>query len=140
MRSYLKWLSTRELVTTSLTNGRHRSTNLKNLLEAGQHFVCAGNKRIPNQGQVTLGLKGLNEAKAIKSTFQVADVTRPLWSVGRICDEGFKITFDDKKAEVLDKKGRVVCTFDRQGGLYLSKLRLKTPNFRKSFRGPGPNP
>ena len=102
--------------------------------------MCVGNKRIPNQGQVTLGLKGLNKVKAIKSTFQVADVTRPLWSVGRICDEGFKIVFDDKKAEVPDKNGRVVCTFDRQGGLYLSKLRLKNPNFRKSFRGPGTKP
>ena len=102
--------------------------------------MCAGNRRIPNQGQVTLGLKGLNGAKTIKSTFQVADVTRPLWSVGRICDEGFRITFDDKKAEVLDKKGRVVCTFDRQGGLYLSKLKLRNPNFKKGFRRQGPEP
>ena len=105
---------------------------------AGQHFVCAGNKRIPNQGQVTLGLKGLNGAKTIKSTFQVADVTRPLWSVGRICDEGFRITFDDKKAEVIDQKGQVVCTFDRQGGLYLSKLKLKNPNLKRGFQRQGP--
>ena len=107
---------------------------------AGQHFVCAGNKRIPNQGQMTLNLKGPDGAKTIKSTFQVAQVTRPLWSVGRICDEGFKVTFDDQKAEVTDKNGKVVCRFDRHGGLYLSRLRLKNPNFKRSFRRQEPEP
>ena len=107
---------------------------------AGQHFVCAGNKRIPNKGQVTLGLKEPQGSKTIKSTFQVAQVTRPLWSVGKICDEGFKIIFDEQKAEVMDKQGKVVCKFDRQGGLYLSKLRLKNPNFKKSFHRQGAEP
>ena len=55
---------------------------------AGQHFICAGNKRIPKQGQMMLNLKGPDGAKTNKSTFQVAQVTRPLWSVGRICDNG----------------------------------------------------
>ena len=53
---------------------------------ARQHFVAAGGTRIPNEGQFTLQLRtGGRERKQgndIASTFQVAKVTRPLWSVG----------------------------------------------------------
>ena len=108
---------------------------------AGQHFVTAGNTRIPNQGQFTLALRtGESDRvknKEIRSTFQVADVTRPLWSVGRICDEGFAVTFDKNEALVKDAKGQVVCRFERRGGLYVSKLSLRNLAFKKGFRRQG---
>ena len=34
------------------------------------------------------------EGMKIKSTFQTAKVTRPLWSVGKICDEGLEVKFN----------------------------------------------
>ena len=107
---------------------------------AGQHFVCAGNRRTPNQGQATLGLEGTDGTKTIKSTFQVAGVTRPLWSVGGVRDEGFRATFDDKKAEVVDMNGRLICTFGRQWVLHLSKLKLKNHNPKRSFHRQVPKP
>ncbi len=55
--------------------------------------------------------------------FQIADVTRPLYSVGRICDAGCSVTFDKTKAVVV-KDGQTIATFDRQGGLYLADLEL----------------
>ena len=62
--------------------------------------------------------------------FQIAEVTRPLMSVGKICDEGLSVEFDKTKARVLDKNKREVCRFERQNGcLYVAKMRLKSPGF-----------
>ena len=46
-------------------------------------------------------------------------------SVGKICDNGMRVTFDDKKAFVRDAGGADVCVFERKpGGLYIAKFRL----------------
>ena len=96
---------------------------------AGQHFIAAGGARIPNEGQFTLELRSggmeKRQGKDIKSTFQVAKVTRPLWSVGRICDEGFDVRFTSCEAHVLTREGKEVCKFNRRGGLYIAELSLK---------------
>ena len=101
---------------------------------AGQHFVAAGGARIANEGQFKLRLRSggpaKGEGKDIESTFQVAKVTRPLWSVGRICDEGFSINFTQTQAVVQDKLGKAVCKFHRKGGLYVADLQLKSPAVR----------
>ena len=96
---------------------------------AGQHFVAAGGARIWNEGQFTLRVRsgglGRHEGKDINSTFQVAKVTRPLWSVGMICDEGFDVKFSKESAVVQTKEGKDVCKFQRKGGLYVTEFHLK---------------
>ena len=83
---------------------------------------------IPNLGQKSLNLcdhKGNN----VQSIFQIAAVTRPLMSVGRICDEGHEVTFNAAMAVVKDSNGTEICRFERQpGGLYVAKMKLKSPN------------
>ena len=105
---------------------------------AGQHFIAANNARIPNQGEFTLSLRGEAEqgkkGRAIKSTFQVANVTRPLWSVGRICDAGLEVKFNKDYASVLSREGKELCCFKLQGGLYLANLSLRNPLFRDLHR------
>ena len=63
----------------------------------------------------------------IKSVFQVAEITRPLMSVSRVCELGHKCIFDHEKAEVVAKNGKVLCTFRREGGLYVAEMKLKAP-------------
>ena len=64
----------------------------------------------------------------IASVFQIAQVTRPLMSVGRICDEGFDVLFTGDSADVRDKSGKSVVSSKRHdGGLYLAKMMLKQP-------------
>ena len=54
-------------------------------------------------------------------------------SVGKICDGGLFVNFSDSQADVVDKDGHVVCTFQRQpGGLYVARLRLKSPFGRQA--------
>ena len=64
----------------------------------------------------------------MQSVFQIAAVTRPLMSVGRICDEGHEITFNNICAFVRTKEGEELCKFTREpGGLYVARFKLRSP-------------
>ena len=102
--------------------GSHRS----------QKFIVGNGNKVPNEGQKCLNLETCkdesNEVNAIQSTFQVAKVTRPLMSVAKITDEDLTCTFDKKKAVVKDSNGKTICTFKREGGLYVCRMKLKAPS------------
>ena len=101
-----------------------------------QNFIGAGGHKMANRGEMALSLRTA-EGKSIDTTFQVADVTRPLWSVARICDAGFEVTFSKTGARVVNAKGKTICTFKRVGNLYKIKLDLKDPT-HESFTRRGP--
>ena len=97
-----------------------------------QQYIVGNGAEVPNEGQVTLNLEASGGGKGgggnlIKSIFQVAEITRPLMSVSRVCELGHKCVFDDEKAEVIAKNGTVLCTFRRKGGLYVAEMKLKAP-------------
>ena len=80
-----------------------------------------------NLGQSQLNLSDTTVGRDIQSVFQFAAVTRPLMSVGRICDEGHSITFDAVMAVVHAKDGSEVCRFQRNDSyLYVDKLKLRS--------------
>ena len=92
----------------------------------GQEFLMGDGGTLPNMGQSKLNLE--DSGRDIESVFQIAAVTRPLMSVGKICDEGHSITFDAVMAVVHSKGGDELCRFHRKdGGLYVAKLKLKSP-------------
>jgi hypothetical protein len=92
----------------------------------GQEFLMGDGGTIPNMGQSRLNLT--DNGSDIESIFQIAAVTRPLMSVGKICDEGHSVTFDSVMAVVRSKDGDELCRFHRKdGGLYVAKLTLKSP-------------
>ena len=108
--------------------------------KARQDFISAGVHKIPNRGELVLRLRSKGDGRRdITSTFQVAKVTRPLWSVARICDAGFEVEFTSTGAKVLNKKGKVMCSFDRVGNLYKAKLDIRNP-LHESFPRRGPKP
>ena len=81
------------------------------------------------------GTKEDGTINMVSSTFQIAKVTRPLMSVGHICDQGLNVVFDKSKAVVSDPKGVEICVFHRgESGLYIAKMKLKQP---LPFVGPG---
>ena len=95
----------------------------------GQCFIVGNGGRLDNKGQRSLNLEPLDDdSTPLKSCFQIAKVTRPLMSVGRICDNGMKVEFTHDKAIVINPEGAHVCAFERKpGGLYTCKFRLKNP-------------
>ena len=50
----------------------------------GQAYIAARHERIPNRGQQVLEVT-TNEGREKKALYQVAEVTRPLTSVGSTC-------------------------------------------------------
>ena len=83
-------------------------------------------RTIPNLGQSQLNLS--DEYRDTQSVIQIAAVTRPLMSVGRMCDEGHRILFTASSATVRSTDGSDLCKFTRSpGGLYIAKLKLRSP-------------
>ena len=105
-----------ELVGTHLVTPSPGSRN-------GCHFVSASGDRMKNRGEAKLKLGDPRAGTILTSTFQVADVTRALYSVSKMCDEGCIVTFDDKEG-VVTKDGKVVARFVREGGLYVAELQI----------------
>ena len=84
-----------------------------------------------NRGQMKLNMRADNGRKGrdVRTTFQVARVTRPL-SVSKICDAGMSMRFASTMAVIEDSKGKEVCRFLRKGGLYIASMKLRNPNYQ----------
>ena len=98
--------------------------------KSGQNFVVGDGGRLKNMGEWNLNLEAPknNGVNSVSSIFQVAKVTRPLMSVGHICDQGLNVVFDAVFAIVRDSGGTEVCRFTRgPSGLYTAKMKLKAP-------------
>ena len=95
----------------------------------GQNFVVGNGQKVPNEGQMVLNLETIlgGKRKDIRSTFQIAEVTRPLMSVSRICEHGFQCIFTKTEATIKDDQNNTVAVFQKQGGLYVTKMKLKAP-------------
>ena len=94
----------------------------------GQAFIVGNGSKVKNKGQVRLQMQTTNgKAQSLNSIFQVAEITRPLMSVSRICDQGLECLFTREGATIRTEKGEVVASFQREGGLYTATMRLKAP-------------
>ena len=89
----------------------------------GQGFIAANGSKILNLGEAKVGMKEPS-GKSISSTFQVAEVSRPLYSVSKICDEGCDVHFCATHASVI-KGGVEVARFPRERGLYVAEMVLQ---------------
>ena len=91
----------------------------------GQSFQMGDGGLVKNLGQKQLNLRDSAVGNDVQSIFQIAAVTRPLMSVGKICDEGQEILFNNTCAIVRSKEGEEFCKFyGEPGGLYVAKLKL----------------
>ena len=98
-----------------------------------QNFVVGNGQKVPNEGEITLNLA--MDGRPLQSTFQDAGVTRPLMSVGRVCDQGLDCLFSKSSAKILSAQGEVLAVFERDGGLYTSTMRLKAPKRSEGVGG-----
>jgi len=84
----------------------------------------ANGKTIENRGQAAITMKDPSTRATINSVFQVARVSRPLYSVSRICDAGCEVSFNKTEGRVM-KGAKVIATFPRRGGLYVNTFMVK---------------
>ena len=84
---------------------------------------------MPNEGQIELHL--VSEGQEVRSTFQVTNVTKPLWSISTVLDNvgdpNAEVVFRLKDAVVRAADGRVLARAQRRGGLYVDKMRMRNP-------------
>ena len=87
---------------------------------AKRGFTVGNGARVTNDGQAILSLQRDGALDTVSSTFQIAKVSRPLMSVGRLCDAGLDVVFRKDRADVVGPEGAVVLSFERAaGGLYI---------------------
>ena len=99
--------------------------------QRSQKFVVGNGDRVANQGQIKLRMKSkADDGILMSSIFQVAEITRPLMSVLRICDQGMSCIFEKTHARVVDGHGNTVARFERDGGFYTCTMRLRRPEAR----------
>ena len=104
--------------------------------KANKHFIAANGQRIANHGQVQARVLHDKLGTSFGSTFQVAEVSRPLYSVSKMCDAGAKVTIDAREA-LVHKGGRLLARFERQGGLYLADFTVRPRDPVPFFAGQG---
>ena len=101
----------------------------------GASFIMGNGNRVPNQGEVQVNMEapaGNGVHNPVGNVFQVAEITRPLLSVSKICEQGLTCVFDKDGARVMDPNQRTVCKFDRVKNMYVGKWKLKAPFTRQA--------
>jgi hypothetical protein len=101
----------------------------------GKNFMAANGTKLPNEGEFHLEVHPEGSMKGLNAVVQAANVTRPLFSVSKICDASTdtEVTFNSKICQV-KKGGRLVATFYRKGGLYTAKMRVNDRSIKKDSR------
>jgi len=76
-------------------------------------------------------MKAKETGVKINSIFQIAGVSRPLYSVSKICDAGCEVHFTKGEGRVT-RNEKLIATFPRRGGLYIGTLMVKPDNPKRS--------
>ena len=103
----------------------------------GKTFVAANGAAMQTFGECVLECRDSEGTSC--SSFAVTEVTRPLHSVSRMCDQGLEVLFTKTFAKVRDPKtGKFVAVYPRRGGLYTRTAKVrggakpKDEGFRKA--------
>jgi hypothetical protein len=108
----------------------------------GKSFVAANGQPMETYGECVLECEDEQGCKTAAS-FAVTEVSRPLQSVSRICDQDYEVLFTKTEAKIRDpKSGRWIASYPRRGGLYVRNVRAragKKPE-DKARRAPFPRP
>ena len=87
--------------------------------------------RLPNEGEVLLSMDspdGSGGRVPVQTTFQVAEINRPLMSVAWICDQGLTCVFDKDGPRVMNGDKQVISHFKRENNLYVANMQLGQPD------------
>jgi hypothetical protein len=112
-----------EMVEGYQVNPSYGSSNNK-------HFVAANGGKILNLGECDLNFND-GSGSRMRSTFQIAEVSRMLYSVSQLCDAGCDVAFNKSEGKVT-KNGKLLAKFPRRGGLYVMTTTLKSPHAHKT--------
>ena len=85
----------------------------------GQVYYGADGSVIPNKGQKTVTMYTEEMGSELKATYQVAPVTKPLTSVGKVCDAGNECYFNSEGGWIYNCQTGTATWFPREVGVYM---------------------
>ena len=85
---------------------------------AGVFYTAADGGRIMNIGETTVPI-ALENGVTTSATFQVADVSRPLMSVGKVCEMGNRVLFGAGGGYILNIATGSATPFHKKDGIYI---------------------
>ena len=84
---------------------------------SGVFYTSADGGRLDNLGQQELPIAFDNGTRAV-ATFQIANVSRPLMSVARICELGNRVLFGASGGVIVNLASGQVTPFEKEDGVY----------------------
>ena len=97
---------------------------------AGQKFNTADGTRLPNQGEKAVRAY-TKDMKPVTMHFQIADVTKPLCSVGKVADRGNLVCFSEKDGVIYNRTTGHMTPFTREQGVYILRTWVKNPKHER---------
>jgi hypothetical protein len=92
----------------------------------GQCYLSASGAKLENKGEKKFNMITA-EGHWGEATFQVAEVTRPLCSVTKICDRGNKVVFEADGGYIYNYDTGVKTAFSRQNNVYVMEMYVEEP-------------
>ncbi len=84
----------------------------------GLHYVAADGTRIPNVGQQLVKFMTLDGAWT-ELLFQIAAINKPLVSVSKLNEAGYKVVFDENNSYIMNKKTKKVIKMKMEKGVFV---------------------
>jgi hypothetical protein len=90
----------------------------------GQTYLSASGDKLPNLGEKRFDIV-TSEGNWAQATFQVAQVTRPLCSVSKMCDKGNRVVFELEGGYAQNIATGMKTKFARQNNVYVMDMYLE---------------
>ena len=101
----------------------------------GLHYISASGNRLPNKGEQRVRFL-TKEGTWATLLFQVAGINKPLVSVSRLIDEGWRVVFDVDGSYVLHKKTTRKITMNRTRGVFTVEAYVEPEDKKPVFTRP----
>jgi len=82
---------------------------------------------------VLANVGGRTKRFKVENVLRVPELRTNLLSLGKITDRGYRVTFDNVKAEVTNKENQTILTAYRKDGLYYLREVTSDPSFEVNF-------
>ena len=102
---------------------------------AGRKYISASGEVLQNLGEKMVSVY-TNEGMPAEATFQVADVTRPLCSIARVCDQGNTVVFTSMGGHIENGHGQRT-NFERKKNVHTMQLHALDPGATSGFMRQG---
>ena len=89
--------------------------------KAGVYYTGANGGKLFNLGQTHVPVALDNGARTL-ATFQVADVSRPLMSVSKVCEMGNRVVFGANGGYILNLETGAATQFVKKDGIYVFNM------------------